>query len=105
MNASEARELVKMDDIKNTSLLDEKCEDAAQWWEILSAGEKEIRREICDQIIRPWFGDWVEDKRLCLFEIKDFNNYLILNTYLQVLEIPVWNKKNTFWTKCSNYGI
>ncbi|WP_043901188.1 hypothetical protein [Mycoplasma ovis] len=105
LNSTESRELVKMDDIKNTSLLDEKCEDPAGLLDFLLAGEKEIRREICDQIIRPWFGDWVPDKRLCLFEVKDFSNYLRLNTYLQVLEIPLWNNRNTFWTKCSNYGI
>ncbi|AHC39948.1 hypothetical protein OVS_02280 [Mycoplasma ovis str. Michigan] len=101
----DARELVKMDDIKNTAFLDEKCEDPAGFWDYFSDSAKEIRREICDQIIRPWFGDIVTDKRLCLIELEDFNYHFRLNTYLQVLEIPLWNKRNTFWTKCSNYGI
>ena len=99
------KKLIQMDNIKDTSLLDEKCEDAAALWQFWSYGATEIRREICDQILRPWFGDRVDDKRLCLFEAKEFKNYFRLNIYLQVLEIPLWNKRNTFWTKCSNYGI
>ena len=99
------QQLIKMNDINSTSLLDEKCEEAVPMWQFWIYGETEIRREICDQIIRPWFGDWIDDKRLCLIETKEFKNYFRLNTYLQVLEIPLWNKRNTFWTKCSNYGI
>ena len=100
-------ELLKMDDLKNTALLDEKCEKEYSWWDLSYLGDRvqKIRREVCDQIIRPWFGDTVPDKRLCLIEIEDYNYYLRLNTYLQVIDIPTWMNKNTFWTKCSNYSI
>ena len=94
-----------MDDVSKTSLLDEKCEDPSTWLTWFSDSGKDIRGEVCDLILRPWFGDLVQDKRLCLIELNDFNYHFRLNTYLQVLEIPAWNKRNTFWTKCSNFGI
>ncbi|AFN65378.1 hypothetical protein WEN_02975 [Mycoplasma wenyonii str. Massachusetts] len=105
LKGQEEKDLLKMDEIKQTAFLNEKCELAYQWWSDFLDTAKEIRREVCDQIIRPWFGNIVHDKRLCLIEIEDFSYHLRLQTYLEVFPVPAWLNKNTFWTKCSNYGI
>ncbi|AFN64930.1 hypothetical protein WEN_00625 [Mycoplasma wenyonii str. Massachusetts] len=103
----EKDQVLKMDSVQETGLLDEKCEKDTSWWGVPSWSDPTngIRREVCDQIIRPWFGDTVNDKRLCLIEVKDYSYHLRLQTYLEVLQVPAWLSKNTFWTKCSNYRI
>ncbi|AFN65043.1 hypothetical protein WEN_01220 [Mycoplasma wenyonii str. Massachusetts] len=104
-NAGEWKKMNTMDSVESSALIEEKCELQAAWYEYLTDSGREIRREVCDLIIRPWFGDVVPDKRLCLMEITDHKYYLRLQTYLKVVDIPAWMNKNTFWTKCSNYGI
>ncbi|WP_235062714.1 hypothetical protein [Mycoplasma ovis] len=92
-----------MDDVSKTSLLDEKCEESSLF--DLFDPNKKIRQEACERLLNPWFGDSVEDKRLCLFQSSE-NNYLLrLINYIKVITIPTWHHKNTFWTKCSNFGI
>ncbi|RAO95063.1 hypothetical protein DNK47_01810 [Mycoplasma wenyonii] len=87
-----------------SKVINEKCEPD-NWWSLFTDQELKIRQEVCDLIIRPWFGDQVSEKRLCLIEATEYKNYLRLSTYLNVLQIPEWHNKSTFWTKCSNYGI
>ncbi|AFN65188.1 hypothetical protein WEN_01985 [Mycoplasma wenyonii str. Massachusetts] len=107
LDTSSQSTLLKMDDVQTTALLNEKCEEEGGWftWNSWRDTTIKIRREVCDQIIRPWFGNNVSDKRLCLIEIPEHKYYLRLNTYLEVFQIPTWINKNTFWTKCSNYSI
>ncbi|WP_144079555.1 hypothetical protein [Mycoplasma ovis] len=94
---------IKRDDLKKSPLIDEECEES-NLFSFLGDSSLELRRNICSQIVIPWFGDVVGDKRLCLIEIPEFQYYLRLNTYLNVLDLPTWHSNNTFWTKCSNYG-
>ncbi|AFN64980.1 hypothetical protein WEN_00885 [Mycoplasma wenyonii str. Massachusetts] len=98
-------QILNMENVSSTGLLDEKCEDAVAWYMSWSDTTNPVRREVCDRIIRPWFGDRVNDKRLCLIEVDNFSYHLRFQTYLQVIQIPTWMNKNTFWTKCSNYRI
>ena len=94
---------IKRDDYKNSPLIDEECEES-NFLSFFSDPTLKIRRNICSQIVVPWFGDVVGNKRLCLIEVPNFQYYLRLNTYLNVFDLPTWHNKNTFWTKCSNYS-
>ncbi|AFN65323.1 hypothetical protein WEN_02690 [Mycoplasma wenyonii str. Massachusetts] len=104
LSSRDKNNILNMDQVTTTGLLDEKCEEEA-WSDLIWDRSKKIRREVCDQIIRPWFGDLVQDKRLCLMEVEDYSYHLRMQTYLEVLQVPAWMNRNTFWTKCSNYGI
>lgn len=99
--------MIDMDSITTSGLINEKCETGSSFgWALLQLDlEKDIRKEVCDLIIRPWFGDIVSDKRLCLIEIPDYQYYLRMNHYFKVMDWITWHNKGAFWTKCSNYGI
>ncbi|AFN64979.1 hypothetical protein WEN_00880 [Mycoplasma wenyonii str. Massachusetts] len=105
LSSGEERQFVNENQIENSSIVVEGCEKQVSWLYMWRVAGNQIRRKICQEIMDPWFEHTVRDKRLCLIEVKDHSYLLRLQTYLKVINIPTWMNKNTFWTKCSNYGI
>ncbi|AHC39938.1 hypothetical protein OVS_01980 [Mycoplasma ovis str. Michigan] len=100
---ADEKKLINFDKIEDSTLIFEKCEESG--WILFLDANKQIRQEACERLLNPWFGDSVPDKRLCLFKSLE-NDYLLrLINYVKVVTIPTWHHKNTFWTKCSNFGI
>ncbi|AFN65044.1 hypothetical protein WEN_01225 [Mycoplasma wenyonii str. Massachusetts] len=105
LESNEEKTIVNESQIEKSPIIIEGCEKEVSWLYVWSAPGNQLRRKICQEIMDPWFNHQVNDKRLCLFEVKDYSYLIRFQTYLKIIQIPAWMNKNTFWTKCSNYGI